>query len=92
MRNCKIFLNGEKWDKAIAASRKVPEKGGLRNPGTTHLVIGMALYNKKEFNDALNSLAEAEKHKTSKKMASQWKRFVTGEKQSHERLQAELSS
>lgn len=87
-----IFLNGEMWDKAIAASRKALEKGGLRNPGTSHLVIGMALYNKKEFNAALNALAEAEKHKTSKKMASQWKRFVTGEKQSHERLQAELAS
>ena len=87
-----IFLNGDKWDEAIAASREALEKGGLRNPGTTHLVIGMALYNKKQYSAALSALAEAEKHKTSKKMASQWKRFVAGEQLSHERLQAELSS
>lgn len=87
-----IFLNDEKWDKAIARAEAALEKGGLRNPGVSHLVIGMALYNKKEFNAALNALAEAEKHKSSKKMAQQWKRFVTGEKQSQARLDAELSS
>lgn len=87
-----IFLNDEQWDKAISSAEIALEKGGLRNPGVSHLVIGMALYNKKEFNAALNALAEAEKHKSSKKMAQQWKRFVTGEQQSQARLEAELSS
>lgn len=87
-----IFLNTEQWDKAIDSGKKALEKGGLRSPGTSHLVIGMALYNKQEFNAAMNALAEAEKHKSSKKMAEQWKRFVSGEKQSHDRLQVELSS
>ncbi len=87
-----IFLNGEQWDKALLSAKTALEKGGLRNPGTSHLVIGMALYNKQEFSAALNSLAEAEKHKSSKKMAQQWQRFVSGEKQSQQRLQAELSS
>ncbi|MCY7296036.1 hypothetical protein HJG39_11445 [Alteromonas sp. a30] len=87
-----IFLNEEKWDQAIVRAQKALDKGGLRNPGVSHLVIGMALYNKKEYNAALNALAEAEKHKSSRKMAQQWKQFVNGEKQTQARLEAELSS
>lgn len=85
-----IFLNMEQWDKAIAEAEKSIEKGGLRNPGTSHLVIGMALFNKKEFNEALNQLALAEKFKQTRKMAQQWQSFVSGEKKSFERMQAEL--
>lgn len=86
-----LFLNTDQWDKAIDSARTAIEKGGLRSPGTSHLVMGMALFNKGEFNEALNQLAEAEKHKSSKKMAQQWKTYVTTEKNNFERLQAELA-
>lgn len=87
-----IFLNTEQWDKAIVAAKTSLEKGDLRNPGTSHLVIGMALFNKQEFNAALNELAKAEKFQSSKKMAQQWRTYVTTEKSSFEKLQAELGS
>ncbi len=87
-----IFLNLEKWDQAIESANKALEKGGLRNQGTTHLVLGMALFNKNQFNDALNQLAEAQKHKSSRGMAQQWSKFVETEKATYERFQAELGS
>lgn len=87
-----IFLNLEKWDQAIESANKALEKGGLRNQGTTHLVLGMAFFNKNRFNDALNQLAEAQKHKSSRGMAQQWSKFVETEKATYQRYQAELGS
>ncbi|XOV80745.1 MAG: tetratricopeptide repeat protein [Aestuariibacter sp.] len=87
-----IFLNTEQWDKAIEEARNALDKGGLRSPGTAHLVIGMAKFNKQQFVDALNALAEAEKFQKTEKMAKQWQRFVASEKSSFELLQAEASS
>lgn len=87
-----IFLNMDKYDQAISSASAALEKGGLRNQGLTHLVLGMAYYNKRRFVDALNQLAEAEKHQGSKAMAKQWGKFVQSEKASYDKLQAELSS
>lgn len=87
-----IYLNLELWDAAIASTSKALEKGELSNQGTAHLVLGMAYYNKRQFVDALNQLAEAEKHSGSRGMAKQWRRYVEGEKATYERNQAELSS
>ena len=87
-----IYLNLEQWDDAIASIQVALEKGDLSNQGTAHLVLGMAYYNKRRFVEALNELAEAEKHSSSRGMAQQWKRYVEGEKRSYDTIQAELSS
>lgn len=87
-----IFLNTDKWDDAIEAANTALEKGDLRSPGTAHLVIGMSLFNKGRFAEALNALAEAEKFQKTEKMAKQWQRYVSSEKNSAELLQSEFSS
>lgn len=87
-----IFLTMDKWDQAIAASKTALAKGGLRNQGTTHLVLGMAYFNQQRFVEALNALADAEKHKSSRGMAQQWSKFVQTEKVSHERMRQQLTS
>lgn len=87
-----LFLNTEQFDQAIDNARIALQKGDLRSPGTAHLVIGMSLFNKKQFAEALNALAEAEKFKGTSKMAKQWQRYVSSEKTTFEALQAELSS
>ncbi|MCU7553097.1 tetratricopeptide repeat protein [Alteromonas sp. ASW11-19] len=85
-----ILLNEERWDEAIAAADRAIDKGDLRNPGLAYLIKGMALYNQQQFARALNELAKAEEHQKSRAMAQQWKQFVTNEKQSAERMAAEL--
>lgn len=87
-----LYLNTDQWDLAIENARKALEKGDLRSPGTVHLVIGMSLFNKQRFAEALNALAEAEKFKRTEKMAKQWQKYVAGEKSSFEALQAELGA
>jgi tetratricopeptide (TPR) repeat protein len=86
-----IYLNLEQWEKAITASETALQKGGLRNEGTVHLVLGMAYFNVGDYNIALNQLSEAEKHNSSRGMAKQWLKFVQTEKSSNERLQAQLT-
>ncbi|MEP4890080.1 MAG: tetratricopeptide repeat protein [Aliiglaciecola sp.] len=87
-----ILLNMDRFEEAIESAQTALEKGGLRNQGTTHLVLGMSYFNQKRYVDALNQLAEAEKHPTSRGMAQQWSKFVQSEKSSTEQLQAELSA
>ncbi|WP_172449417.1 tetratricopeptide repeat protein [Bowmanella denitrificans] len=87
-----MYLNMEAYDKAIEATLAALQKGGLRNQGMSHLVLGMAYFNKQRFNDALNELAKAEKFDSAKRMAQQWGKYVEAEKVSYERLKAELSS
>jgi tetratricopeptide (TPR) repeat protein len=87
-----MYLNMEKWQLAIDSSVTALEKGQLRNEGTVHLVLGMAHFNLGEYTVALNELAEAEKHNSSRGMAKQWLKFVQTEKESSERLQVQLDT
>ncbi|MFT4746508.1 MAG: tetratricopeptide (TPR) repeat protein [Congregibacter sp.] len=75
-----MYLNMDKWQQAIAASQQAIEKGGLRNGGMSHLVIGMAQFNVGEYNEALNQLAKAQEFDGSRGMAKQWSKFVEGER------------
>jgi hypothetical protein len=75
-----MYLNMDKWDQAIASSQQAIEKGGLRNEGMSHLVIGMAKFNVGEYNEALNQLALAQEFDGSRGMAKQWSKFVEGER------------
>jgi tetratricopeptide (TPR) repeat protein len=78
-----MYLNMDKWGQAITASQQAIEKGGLRNEGMSHLVIGMAQFNVGEFNEALNQLAKAQEYDGSRSMAIQWSKFVEGEKKQY---------
>ncbi len=75
-----MYLNMDNWEQAIAASQQAIEKGGLRNGGTPHLVIGMSQFNVGEYNEALNQLAKAQEYDGSRGMAKQWSKFVEGER------------
>jgi len=75
-----MYLNMDKWDQAIAASQQALEKGGLRNEGMSHLVIGMAQFNVGDYNQALTQLAKAQEYDGSRGMAQQWSKFVEGER------------
>ena len=78
-----MYLNMDKWRQAIAASQQAIEKGGLRNEGMSHLVIGMAQFNVGEYNQALSQLAKAQEYDGSRGMAKQWSKFVEGERKQY---------
>jgi tetratricopeptide (TPR) repeat protein len=78
-----MYLNMDKWEQAIAASQQAIEKGGLRNEGMSHLVIGMAQFNVGEYNQALTQLAKAQEFDGSRGIAKQWSKFVEGERKQY---------
>ncbi|MCC2618068.1 tetratricopeptide repeat protein [Aestuariibacter halophilus] len=75
-----LYLNQDAHSEAIDAGLRALEKGGLRNPGITHLVLGMAYFNQGDYVDALDQLASAESFERSKAMAQQWRRYVETER------------
>jgi tetratricopeptide (TPR) repeat protein len=75
-----MYLNMDQWTQAIATSQQAIEKGGLRNEGMPHLVIGLAQFNVGEYNEALTQLAKAQEFDSSRGMAQQWSKFVEGER------------
>ncbi len=78
-----MYLSMDNWEQAIAVSQQAIEKGGLRNEGMSHLVIGMAQFNVGEYNEALNQLAKAQEYDGSRGMAKQWSKFVEGERKQY---------
>ncbi len=75
------FLNMEQFDEAIEASERAIQKGQLRKPGNAHLILGMALFNKRHFAESLLQLAKAEEHESSEAMAKRWSKFVESEQE-----------
>ncbi|MBT1450395.1 tetratricopeptide repeat protein [Glaciecola sp. XM2] len=83
-----LYFNLDDFDNAIESANTAIEKGDLDNPGNTHMVLGLALYNKRQFALALNELAKAEEFSSSRGAARQWARFVEREKTNFEAMQA----
>lgn len=90
-----VYLNSDRWNKAIAAATSAIERGGLEKgifkAGTMHLVIGMAQFNLKAFDKSLKALKLAKAQPETKKVASQWLNYVEKEKQQAELLAETLA-
>jgi tetratricopeptide (TPR) repeat protein len=71
-------LNGEKgdWAKARDDTASAITHGGLRSPGSAHLLLGVAHYNTKRKDAALASLGEAKRYPDSAGCADQWIKLV----------------
>ncbi|WP_404409840.1 hypothetical protein LG272_04700 [Pseudidiomarina marina] len=82
-----LLLNAERNKDAISAAQAALEKGGLKQPGSMHLVIGMAELNLENFNAALQAFAVAKKFDDARQSASQWERYAQAEQEQQNRLQ-----
>lgn len=80
-----LFYNTENYANAVEASRKALQKG-VDKPGAVHMVLGLSLYNQRQFAEALDELAKAEGYPTSRGAAKQWGSFVSREKRDYEIL------
>ena len=82
-----LLLNAERNQEALVAAKAALEKGGLKQPGAMHLVIGMAELNLENFNAALQAFAKAKSFDDAKQAASQWERYAKAEQAQQSRLQ-----
>ncbi|GHE87824.1 tetratricopeptide repeat protein [Thalassotalea profundi] len=86
MQLAQSYLNLEQWQNAINAADKALERGGIERVGDMHLVLGMAFFNLKKFDESLLAFKSAENIKSSAKTATQWYQYVKREQGQHEQL------
>lgn len=71
-----IYVEQEKWSQAIKPLKKALNKGGLKNAGAAHLLLGMSYYELNEIKIAKESFLKASKFSKSKKSAKQWIEYI----------------
>lgn len=81
-----VYIELDQWDNVIMASNKALKKGELDRPDLVNMTLGMAYYNKDQLSKALKSFRQAAKNKDSKKTASSWIKFLTGEMDRREKI------
>lgn len=72
----RIYVEQEKWDKAISALSRALDKGGLEQPGNTYILMGMSYYELKQTNKARRAFKNASKYARTKKAANQWLNYI----------------
>ena len=83
-RMAEIYLNTERYDQAATAAWRAIDKGGLERPATAYMALGMAQYNRDDYDAAIIAFEKAGELKGSTKLASQWLSFVRREKEQAE--------
>ena len=73
------YLNTDNWQLAIEAAETALIRGGLERIGNTYLVLGMANFNLQNFSQSLTAFEQAMTFAQSKKMATQWTKYVERE-------------
>ena len=70
------YLNLGQYDECISAVRNGLRKGGLKSPDNAQISLGMCLYNKRQYNDAISAFQAASKTARSRKISQQWIRVI----------------
>lgn len=70
------YLNLGNYDECIAAVRTGLRKGGLKSAENAQISLGMCLYNKRQYNDAIKAFRAASKTQRSRKISQQWIRVI----------------
>ena len=81
-----IRLQQGKYKDVIEAAFEAEKRGDLTNPGNLYLALGMAHFNLKEFEAAIEALNMASEYKNVQRMATQWLKFVEKEQSTMEQL------
>lgn len=74
-----VYLDGDQFDKAIAAIQKGLERGGIKRPDTARLVLGMAHFNREEYDSAREAFRAAGRDERSEQYAKQWMTYMESE-------------
>jgi len=80
------YLNLAEYDKCIEAVQKGLRKGGLKNPDNAQISLGMCLYNKQRYDDAVRAFRQAAKTPRSRRVAGQWIQVIEAEVERNEQI------
>lgn len=90
VRLAQSYLNLEEWNKASSAVRKGLQAGGVKRNDTANIMLGMALFNQKDFDDARSAFERASRDERSRRAAQQWIAYVDSEIRRAELMEQEL--
>jgi tetratricopeptide (TPR) repeat protein len=85
-RLAEAYLDLENWEQAIKSATVANDKGNLDHPGNNGVVMGIAFFNLKHFESAIQSFKSAKKEKKQKKIAEQWLKYAEKEQFKFEEL------
>ncbi len=85
-RLAQTYFNLDQNEQAIEAGRRALDKGGLKREDSLHVLLGMALYNEKRYNEALAEFRKARSDSRSERLAAQWINYVQEEQDREEQL------
>lgn len=82
----------DEWNKAVAHLRKGLDKGDIKHKNNAYMMLGLALFNLNQFEDARYAFKEAAKFAASAPSATQWLHYVDKEIERRDLLAQTLES
>ena len=79
VRLANTFMALGRWQDTADTLDQALTKGGLTDPGTTHLIRGMALFRLNRYEAASNAFESAKQFAATEKLAQQWSDYMTNE-------------
>ncbi|MFN2301362.1 MAG: tetratricopeptide repeat protein [Gammaproteobacteria bacterium] len=79
VREAQLHASADNWTGVQTAAANAIQKGGLRNPGRAWMMVGMAAYERKQYQEALRAFRSAAQHPDSSRLASQWIQHINHE-------------
>ena len=74
-----VHFDAGDFKQAAEAAKKADEKGGLKRKDSNQMLIGMALFNIKEFEGALQAFRQSKQSKKSFNDARKWEKYTLSE-------------
>ena len=82
-----MYLDGEEFQKAVAALNKGLRRGGVKRPDTAQLVLGMAYFNLGEYDKARKAFKQAGRDERSATYSQQWITYMDSEIKRQQQLE-----
>jgi tetratricopeptide (TPR) repeat protein len=73
----RVYVEQEKWALAIKALNKSLQKGNLKRPGNSYLLLGTSYYEQKKLKQARQAFVNARKYQRTNKDARQWLDYIS---------------
>ncbi|MFC1720026.1 tetratricopeptide repeat protein [Pseudomonadota bacterium] len=79
VRLAQAYINLEQWGEAAGAIQQALKLGGLKRNDTANIMLGMALFNQKQLEQARRAFTQAATDNRSHRAATQWIAYVDSE-------------